>query len=167
MRGHIRKRAKNSWEVRIETGKDAAGNRQFDYVTVHGIEEDADRELTKRMNDLNAGAYVESSKLTVREFFDRWISTYAEPSVSQKTLEGYKCIIEQHLKPTFGSLPLQKLSPFQIQNHYAKAMKEGGRKDGRPGGVSATTVQHQHRLLSETLAMAVRWISSSGIPATP
>ncbi len=157
MRGVIRKRGENSWEVRVEVGKDPEGKRLFDYVTVHGTRTDAEAELTKRVDRVNDGGYVESSKISVREFLDRWISTYAEASVAPKTLQGYKCIIEQHLKPAFGSLPLQKLTPFQIQSHYAKLLKDGGRKDGRKGGLSAQTVLHQHRLLSEALDMAVRW----------
>lgn len=124
---------------------------------MHGSEDDAQKELTRRMNDLNDGAYVESTKITLGEVFDRWLSTYAECNVGAKTLEGYKSIIEQHFKPSFGSLPLQKLTPFQIQSHYAKLLKGGGRKDGRKGCLSRATVLHQHRLLSEALAMAVRW----------
>jgi integrase len=157
MTGHIRKRGRKSWEVRIETGRDSNGNRQFDYVTVHGSEDDAQKELTRRMNDLNNGAYVDSTKITVGEFLDRWLSTYAETNVGAKTLEGYKSIIEQHFKPSFGLLPLQKFTAFQIQSHYARRLKEGGRKDGRKGGLSRTTVLHQHRLLIEALAMAVQW----------
>lgn len=157
MRGVIRKRAKASWEVRIETGKDAAGNRLFDYITVRGTREEAEREITKRVGDVNAGAYVESSKTTVAEFLDRWLSTYAEGNVSAKTYEGYRSMIEHHFKPAFGLLPLQKLTPFAIQSHYATIRKAGGRKDGREGGLNPRTVLHQHRLLSEVLEMAVQW----------
>ena len=154
---HIRKRGENSYEIRITTGKDANGDRIFDYVTFRGTEEEAEAERIRRLNDLNQGAYIESSKITVTEFLDRWLSTYAENNVEQVTFEGYKSLIENHFKPAFGHLPLQKLGPFHIQSYYAKAMKEGGRKDGRKGGVSGVTIQHLHRCLSEALDMAVRW----------
>lgn len=154
---HVRKRGENSYEIRITKGKDADGNRIFDYITFRGTEEEAEAERIRRLNDLNQGAYIEHSKITVSEFFEQWLATYAEGNVQQITLEGYKSIIENHFKPSFGGLPLQKLLPFVIQNHYAKLMKEGGRKDGRKGALSRTTVMHQHRLLSEALAMAVRW----------
>ncbi|MCC7497278.1 MAG: tyrosine-type recombinase/integrase family protein [Bryobacterales bacterium] len=144
-------------EIRITKGKDADGNRIFVYIAFRGTEEDAEAERIRRLNDLNQGAYIEHSKITVSEFLDQWLSTYAEGNVGQITLEGYKSMIENHLKPSFGALPLQKLLPFVIQNHYAKLMKDGGRKDGRKGPLSRTTVMHQHRLLSEALAMAVRW----------
>lgn len=148
---HVRKRGENSYEIRITKGKDAGGNRVFDYITFRGTEEEAEAERMRRLNDLNQGAYIEHSKITVAEFFDQWVSTCAEGNVQQVTLEGYKSMIESQFKPSFGSLPLQKLLPFVIQNHYTKW------KDGRKGPLSRTTVMHQHRLLSEALAMAVRW----------
>jgi hypothetical protein len=157
MKGHIQKRGKQSYRLKFDIGKDANGNRLFDFVTVRGTRKDAEAELAKCLHEVNVGAYVESTKLTVTEFLDKWTTTYAEGNVAAKTLEGYKSIVENHFKPAFGSLPLQKLGPFQIQSYYSKAMKDGGRKDGRKGGVSSLTVNHMHRLLSETLDMAVRW----------
>jgi integrase len=156
MTGNIQKRGKHSWRLKFDIGKDADGKRLFEFVTVTGKRTDAEAELVKRLTAVNAGAYVENSKITVGEFFDRWLTTYAEGAVSAKTLEGYKSIIEQHVRPAFGALPLQKLSVLAIQTHYANLLK-GGRKDGREGGLSPTTVLHQHRLLSEALQMAVQW----------
>jgi len=157
MIGHIQKRGKHSFRLKFDIGKDAiTGKRLFDFVTGSGARKQAETELTKRLAEVNAGAYVDNSKVTVTEFFDRWISVYAENNVSNKTLEGYKSIIKHHFEPAFGSLKLQKLTPIQIQTHYATAMKKGDRKDGREGGLNARTIQHQHRLLSEALQMAVR-----------
>ena len=157
MTGHIQKRGKRSFRLKFDIGKDANGKRLFDFVTVRGTRKQAENELTKRLAEVNAGAYVENSKITVKEFFAKWIETYAEGGVSAKTLDGYKSIIKHHFDPAFGALRLQKLTPLQIQTHYATVMKKGGRKDGREGGLSARTVLHQHRLLSEALQMAVRW----------
>jgi len=54
-------------------------------------------------------------------------------------------------------LPLVKLQPLHIQGAYSKALLDGGRKDGRKGGLSAQTVLHHHRVLREALKQAVRW----------
>jgi len=128
MKGRIRKRGKSSWQIRVETGKGPVGSRVFDYVTVQGTRAEAETELTRRVSDVSTGAYVDTSRMTVAEFFDKWLSTYAESNVAPKTLQGYKCIVELHLKPRFGSLPLQRLTPFQIQCHYARLLKEGAAK---------------------------------------
>lgn len=99
---------------------------------------------------------MDTSKLTVAEFLEQWLVSYAEMNVSAKTLERYQGIVRKHLIPALGSMPLPRLSPLHIQQHYSDALK-GGRKDGREGGLSAQSVLHHHRLLHEALQMAVRW----------
>ena len=46
------------------------------------------------MNEINTGAYVEPVHMTVGEFLDRWMTHYAKPKVSSKTLERYREMIE-------------------------------------------------------------------------
>jgi len=46
------------------------------------------------MNEINTGAYVEATHMTVGEFLDRWMTHYAKPKVSSKTLERYREMIE-------------------------------------------------------------------------
>src|SRR6266481_7063241 len=74
-----------------------------------------------------------------------------------KTFERYLGIVHDHLVPELGSIPLQKLQPLHVQACYSKELLQGGRKDGRDGGLSAQTVLHHHRVLSEALKQAVRW----------
>ena len=54
-----------------------------------------------------------------------------------------------------GNVPLAKLQPTDLQAYYKKALAEG-RRDGK-GGLSARTVHHHHRVLSEALKHAVKW----------
>jgi integrase len=157
MKGHIQKRGKNSHRIKFDKGKDpATGRRLTEFITVHGTKREAEAELARRLHEVNAGAFVEPSRVTVPEFLDRWLTIYAEGNVGAKTFERYQGIIEHHFKPAFRSLPLQKLTPLHIQAHYAASLK-GGRKDGREGGLSTQTVLHHHRVLSEALGAAVQW----------
>lgn len=158
MRDRFIKRARNSWSFKIELGPDPiTGKRRQKWVTVKGSKARAEQEYARLIHGVHTGAYVEPQKLTVGAFLDQWLVTYAESHVAGKTLERYRGIVNLHLKPSLGSLPLQKLTPLHIQNHYARAMKDGARKDGRKGGLSAQTVLHHHRVLSEALNMAVKW----------
>jgi integrase len=158
MKGHVKQRAPGSWSLVLELGTDQeTGKRKQKWVTVRGTKRHAETELTRLLNELNTGTFVEPSRLTVPEYLDRWLIDYAEPNVSPKTIERYRSIITHHLKPAFGNLPLTKLAPLHIQAHSTKAMKDGGRKDGREGGLSAQTVLHHHRVLHEALAMGVKW----------
>ena len=57
--------------------------------------------------------------------------------------------------PAIGRIELQKLKPLHIQEYYNEALKSG-RLHGK-GGLSAQTVKHHHRVLSESMKKAVRW----------
>jgi integrase len=139
----------------IDLGRDASGKRKQKWHTVHGGKRDAQRELTRLLNELNTGSYVEPAKLTVARYLEKWLTDYAKPKVEGTTYDGYRVIVDKHLVPALGMLPLPKLQPLHIQNYYAEAQRTG-RRDGR-GGLSALTVRHHHRLLHTALEQAVRW----------
>lgn len=156
MRGHVRRRGKNSWAIVLEIGRDAVGKRQQKWHSVKGSREDADIELAKLLNKLHTGSYVRTSRLTVREYLKRWLADYAKANVSNKTFERYDEIVRIHLVPSLGHHRLSALQPLHIQSCYSEAMLNG-RKDRKEGGLSAQTVLHHHRLLREALQQAVRW----------
>jgi integrase len=155
MKGHIRKRGKNSWAVVIFLGRDPGGKQHRKWHAVRGTRRDAQRELARLMNEINTGSYVEPARMTVAEYLDRWLADYAKPKVSPKTYERYQEMIDGHIRPALGSYLLPKLSPLHIQGFYSRALATG-RKDGR-GGLSSQSVVHFHRLLHKAFAQAVKW----------
>lgn len=70
-RGNITRRGRSSWHIKFETGYDALGNRKTCYVTVKGKRQDAERELTKLLAEVDAGTLVEPSKVTIKEYTQR------------------------------------------------------------------------------------------------
>ncbi|MCL0095965.1 site-specific integrase [Dehalococcoidia bacterium] len=156
MKGHIRKRSKGSWTLWIDLGRDPeTGKRKQQTMTVHGTKRDAERELRATLTRLEEGAYVKPAKLTVGEYLNQWIESYVVTNTSPRTVEGYQLIVQRHLIPNLGTIPLTQLQPSHVQSYYAKALS-GGRADGN-GGLSARTVLHIHRVLSEALTHAVKW----------
>jgi integrase len=155
MKGHIRKRGTSSWAVVLDIGPDVDGKRRQKWHSVRGTRRDAQRELTRLLNQLNTGAYVEPSRISLAEYLDRWLLDYAKPKVAAKTYDRYREMIDIHIKPALGAFVLPKLAPLHIQGFYSRALASG-RKDGK-GGLSAQTVLHFHRLLHKALAQAVKW----------
>lgn len=155
MKGHIRKRGKNSWAVVIFLGRDPDGKQHRKWHTVRGTRRDAQRELARLMNEINTGAYVEPARISLAEYLDRWLLDYAKPKVAGTTYDRYQEMIESHIKPALGTYALPKLAPLHIQGFYSRALASG-RKDGK-GGLSPQTVLHFHRLLHKALAQAVKW----------
>ena len=66
MRGHLVKRYKNSWTIVLSLGRDeATGKKQQQWVSVKGTKRDAEKRLDELLHDLNIGAYVQPTKLTL------------------------------------------------------------------------------------------------------
>jgi integrase len=163
MRGHIRQRSPKSWASVLDLGPDATGKRRQKWHTVRGGKKDAQRELARLLHEINTGAYVEPSRMTLSDYLDRWLDDYARPNVSAKTFERYEEIARLHLKPALGHHPLSKLQPLHIARYYSEALAYG-RKDGR-GGLSARSVLHHHRVLRAALHQAVKWLLLPRNPA--
>ncbi|MGE5483675.1 MAG: site-specific integrase [Ignavibacteriales bacterium] len=156
MRGHIKKRGKNSYSLVFDLGYDSEGHRKQKWITVHGDKKKAQSELVRILNELNTGTYVEPKKMTFAEYLQRWISDYASHSLKPRTFETYQQIIEEHITPYLGMIQLTRLQPLHLQDYYA-AKLEDGRMDGKDGGLAAGTVLNHHRLLHKALATAVKW----------
>lgn len=153
MNGTIRRRSKGSWTIILNAGIDDNGKRRQIWRTVRGLRADAEKELRRLLSDMDAGAFVEPSKMTVAEYLEKWL-TNVKATVATRTFERYQEIARVHLAPALGKVPLLKLQPLQIESYYAQAL-ESGRRDGK-GGLSRRTVLHHHRVLREALGRAVK-----------
>ncbi len=146
MRGSIREKSKGSWQIQIYTGTGPDGKPRRHFETVRGRKGDAQRRLTELLSSLDKGIYTPPGRLTVAEHLRNWLEGYVKTNCSQRTLDGYQSIIETHLVPALGQVQLKHLNPQAIQSYYGKACEK----------LSARTVHHQHRVLSQSLKFAVR-----------
>jgi len=146
MRGSIREKSKGSWQIQVYTGAGPEGKRRRHFETVRGRKGDAQRRLTELLTSLDKGVYTPPGRLTVGEHLHNWLEGYVKTNCSQRTLDGYQAIVEHHLIPTLGQLRLKQLHTQAIQSYYGKACEK----------LSARTVHHFHRVLSQSLKYAVR-----------
>ncbi|MBI3909806.1 MAG: hypothetical protein HY320_02615 [Armatimonadetes bacterium] len=114
MKGTVHQRGKNTWLIGVDLGKDAGGKRKRVWKTLHGPKKDAQRELTRILHELDTGAYLE-----------RWLTDYAKSNTAPRTYEGYEDILQKHLIPALGQIPLKKLKPLDIQGYYTRALESG------------------------------------------
>ena len=157
MRGHLVKRAKGSWSIVLDLGRDpSTGKRRQQWVSVKGTKKEAEAKLAELLHQQDTGGYVKPTRVTVGDFLYQWLRGYAETNVRPSTLYGYKKVVDRHLVPALGNIPLTQLGPQHIQTYYTDKLARG-RLDGRPGGLSATSVRGHHRILSEALSHAVKW----------
>jgi integrase len=155
MKGHIRKRGKDSWSIVIERPRDpVTGKRRQQWHTVKGTKRDAEKALRGILVGIDQGSYVRPNKITVGDWLTQWLNNYASMHVTARTLESYSSIIKRHLIPGLGQMALKDLEPSYIQSYYSRALSSG-RKDGK-GGLSARSVLYHHRILSKALSYGVK-----------
>ena len=72
MRGSLKKRYKGSWNIVLDLGTEIDPNtgkkkRKQKWITVTGTKRAAERELTKLLNDVQKGEYIQPCKMTLGE----------------------------------------------------------------------------------------------------
>ncbi len=157
MRGNIRNRGKDTWEVRIDMGRDPlTGKRRQVSRTVRGRKRDAEALAASLISQQEAGIDTPRGRQTVSNFLQQWLRDYARPNTAPKTFRRYEQIVRLHLTPVIGEIRLSKLRPLHIQAVYRKVGEKG---------LSARTALHCHRVLREALHHAVKWQLLSRNPA--
>jgi integrase len=171
-RGHIRQRGKNSWSLKFDLGRDPiTGRRKTKYATVHGPKKKAHEQLTKLLAQRDDGTFVDPTKATLEKYLRHWLEADIDRRVAARTAARHRGIVEKNIIPRLGHVLVRKLTALHIEAFEAELQREGwvkarakskikeGEQSPPPlekRGLSAQTVQHVHRTLSQALGHAVR-----------
>lgn len=85
---------------------------------------------------------------TLAEWLRRWLEREVAPCRAVTTLYGYTNIVERHLIPALGEVPLDRLDPTLLEGYYRRLARQ---KD-----LSPNTVRKHHTLLHTSLESACR-----------
>ena len=147
MKGSLRQRSPGSWELTIDTGRDALGRRQRKFVTVQGTKAQAQRRLRELLSILDKGLGLPAEKILLRDWLDRWVQEIVAPNRRQRTKERYQGIITRHIKPAIGHVQLTNLAPSHVQALESQLSANG---------MAAESVGLVHRVLSGAMKHALR-----------
>lgn len=160
MRGYIRKQGKNSWRIEISLGtRDENGRYKYYRETVKGSKKEAERRCAELIVQLERGINIAPEKITFGEYLDKWLNDYGRSNLSRRTLYDYAEIVNCHIKPELGSIPLCKLHPTHLRDLYTKLLREGRRDNKKTAdkGLSPAYVKKIHAVIHEALTHAVKW----------
>ena len=117
MSGHIRRRGKSSWELKLDAGRDpATGKRLIQYHSFRGTKRDAQLKMATLIAAVGAGTYVEPSKVTVAEHLRARVAQWeAAGDISARTAQRYSQLIENQIVPHLGDKLIQKLKRLDIE----------------------------------------------------
>jgi integrase len=146
MRGHVRKRGKK-WSIVIDVGTDERGKRKQRWHSGFETKREAEIELTKLLGQLQTGTYVVPTRRSLGEFLElEWLPAIRH-TIRPLTYESYERGCRNHLVPLLGNVPLQRLTPAQVNAAYAKLLRK----------LAPGTVRQVHAVLHRALEAAVRW----------
>lgn len=87
-------------------------------------------------------------RLRLGPFLRQWLDEVARPVIRDSTYASYKGIVELHLVPGLGRIPLAKLTPAEVQSFLNAKLA---------AGLSPRRVQYIHAVLRRALVTAERW----------
>lgn len=151
MRGHIRKRGKNSWAVVISLGRDPLTRKSRQKWYSHKTRREAEAHLAQIISAMQGGGWTPPTKMLVGDFLDQWLRDYAAGAVGPVTLRNYRDTIRVHLKPALGHVPLSVLSAQAIQGYMSRKLQ--GRKDEDGNGSNGRS---RRRACRRTTACSTR-----------
>jgi len=140
-------RLKNKWYYEIELGKDHEGKRIRKRGRGYKTKKDATKAMTEVQEAYNRkGTYAEPSKMLYADYLDEWFEK-KKKSIGDQTQVLYESVIRVHIIPAIGSLPLNKLTPYHIEDLLHKLISDG---------YAPETVRRIHAIINTSLAAAER-----------
>ena len=115
------------WRIRY---RDAAGRRILETLGKEPAWNRAlaEKELRRRLVDVERDGYRKPAKLTFNAFAQRWLDEYLPGrSLKLTTTDGYRQTLRNHLLPALGAHTLERLErePELIDRYISRKTREG------------------------------------------
>jgi len=143
--GSLSKRSDGTWEAKISLGLGADGKRKRKSFYGKTRKEAYDKMIAAQ-NDMNSGAYIEPSKMTVAQWLDTWRIEYKKRTLKPSSYYDICTKTERHIKPYLGTYRIMELRGDMIQN-FVNTLSDSG--------LASSTVRKIYVHLHEALKQAV------------
>ena len=155
--GTVRLRKDGRWEGRVVIGYDDKGRPKTKNVLAK-TKSECIAKLKVLRDSIKAPTHDRPKPgSSLGDWLDHWYQNCKKPNLRPNTQMSYERRIYQHIIPSLGSIPLDKLTTNDIQQFYTK-LKQGGRlirAEHYGEGLSDQTVRGIHTTLHAALDKAV------------
>ena len=131
--GNLRKRKDGRWEGRYTAGRDPETGKAI-YKNVLGkTQAEAKAKLKQAIEEAKGLDAAKVGRYTVCQWMEIWFEHYAKVQVRPSSHQTYRGYIDNHIKPSIGKIPLEKLTSLELQKFYKKLLEQGraGRLESR------------------------------------
>lgn len=147
MKGYFRKRG-NKWSFTVDIGRDPqTGKRKQKTVSGFKTKKEAEAACAELIAQIEAGEYKEPSRLTLKEFILEFMEG-EKHRVRESTWHRQMHLINKHIIPSLGGIPLKDFSPLHLRQFYSDKTEEG---------LSSTYLHSMHTVLSKIMHAAEQW----------
>lgn len=153
--GTIYRRPDGTWVGQVSIGYDPATGKLKRKSFYGKTRKEVADKIAQALQQIKDGTYLEPTQTTLGEWLDKWLTTYKKGKLKPSTYESYKMLIDTHIKPALGNIPLAKLQAHMLQSFYNEKL-ENGRADGKKGGLSTRVVRYLHVVIRQALQQAVK-----------
>ena len=156
--GNLRKRKDGRWEGRYTAGRDPDTGKAI-YKNVLGKSQaEAKAKLKQAIEKAKGLDAAKVGRYTVGQWMEVWFEHYAKVKVRPSSHQTYRGYIDNHIKPSIGKIPLEKLTSLELQKLY-KRLLETDRVDRlesrhQAKGLSHKTVRNIHQIISSAMKLA-------------
>jgi integrase len=155
VRGHIAKKGNRYYAVIYEGLDPGSGKPRHRWHAAGVTRKEAHRLLAELVKKSHDGDYRAPDRVTVSQYLqERWLPA-KRAQLRASTFESYRLNVANHVVPSIGAVPLQRLTPEHLDTFYAELLTSG-RQNGHEGGLSVKTVRNIHTMLHKALADAAR-----------
>lgn len=137
--GSIRQRPDGRWEARYTTP-------QGKQVSLYAKSEaEVTKKLRTALHDMDVGAWIEPSRMTVADWLTVWLSDY-QAHTTGRTLETYNSVLKNHVVPIIGTVKMKSLSQMHVRRIISKMQKNNK---------SPSTIRHVCGVLGASMKCAI------------
>jgi integrase len=144
--GTICKRKDGLWTAAVTIGRDGKTGKLIRKYVYGKTKAETQEKKTALIEQSKGILYIDTDKLTVGQWMEKWLEVYAQPSVRPNTFQSYRIMVYKHIIPALGPVKLAKLQPIQVQKMV---------NDIVASGRSPRLAQYAYSLLRAGLLRAV------------
>ena len=155
--GTIRKRSDGRWEARIIVGHKNDGSPMYKSAFAK-TQKSALKQLHQLIELYRDVDLTEDCRMTLGEWLDKWLDEYMIFTIRESTLDSYRAMVKNQVKPFIGGKQIASLTTADMQKFYNKIKKEGRVREHPIHGktLADSMVRGVHMMLHEALDVAVR-----------
>ncbi|MEH7236792.1 tyrosine-type recombinase/integrase [Bacillus sp. JJ1562] len=161
---NVESRGKGSYRLNVILGYDDKGVpiRERKTVKAKNMTE-AKKMLSIFEAEILTGNYIKPENKTLKQLYAEWDENITEDDLAPKTKQNYINILENRILPKYGNMKISDVKPIHVLNFVNSLKKDGARLDGKPGPLSASSINNCYKAFNSVLKFAktMKWISEN------